>query len=85
MAKFGRIVWNNNDFINVFLQFRNLPKSSINEIQIYYQVYHDLCKFRQMYCYIIYKQIIWPNLEEFFWNNNDFINVFFFFFFFFFS
>ena len=30
MAKFGRIFWNNNDFINVFLQFRNLPKSNIN-------------------------------------------------------
>ena len=36
MAKFGRIVWNNNDFINVFYNFgiyRN-PKL-ITEIQIY--------------------------------------------------
>ena len=48
----------------------------ITEIQLYYQVYHDLCEFRHIYCEIIYKQIIWPSLEDFFWNNNDFINVF---------
>ena len=51
MAKFGRIFWNNNDFINVFF-FYNFGIYQnpilITEIQLYYQVYHDLCKFRHI-------------------------------------
>ena len=51
MAQFGRIFWNNNDVINVFYNFgiyRN--PILITEIQLYYQEYHDLCKFRHIHC-----------------------------------
>ena len=69
MAKFGRIFWNNNNFINVFYNFEIYQNPIlITEIQLYYQVYHDLCKCRHTHCQIVYKQIhvICPSLEEFF-------------------
>ena len=67
MAKLRRIFWNNNDFIYVFYNFgiyRN--PILITEIQLYYQIYHDLCTYKHIHCLIIYKQIICPNLEEVF-------------------
>ena len=51
MAKFRRIFWNNNDFINVVYNFgiyRN--PILITEILLYYQVYHDLCKCKHIQC-----------------------------------
>ena len=67
MAKLRRIFWNNNDFINVFYNF-GIDRNPIliTEIQLYYQIYHDLCKCKHIHCLIIYKQIICPNLEEVF-------------------
>ena len=54
MAKFGRFFWNNNDFINVFYNFVIYQNSIlITEIQLYYQLCHDLCKFRHIHSYMI--------------------------------
>ena len=51
MTKFGGIFWNNNDFNNVFYNFGIYQNPIlITEIQLYYQAYHDLCKFRHIYC-----------------------------------
>ena len=62
-------------FFLVFLDYQNPIFTGIyrnlvliTENQLHYQVCHDLCKFRHIdvYCQLIYKQIICPSLEEYF-------------------